>query len=142
MIIYCDNDSVCDTIEYRKPRDPTLLSLLREFLHIVVAKKFFPVVRKIGTKENALADHISRRYDSDAAEKMFETNGLQDMVKIKPRAQFYNMSANWSFLLISAQGRQLQHQNILKQGQACRVSSEPPTPPWQVFLPLDCTGAR
>ena len=95
MIIYCDNDSVCDTIEYRKPRDPTLLSLLREFLHVVVAKKFFPVVRKIGTKENALADHISRRYDSDAAEKMFETNGLHDMVKIKPRAQFYNMSANW-----------------------------------------------
>ena len=95
LVIFCDNDSVCDTVQHRKPRDPALLSLLREFLHIVVTKKFFPVVRKIGTKENAVADHISRRYDSDAAAKVFAENGLHDMKLIKPRAQYFQLSATW-----------------------------------------------
>ena len=93
--MYCDNDSVCDTVQHRKPRDPTLLSLLREFLHIVVTKKFFPVIRKIGTKENAIADHISRRYDTDAAAKVFADSGLHNMVQIKPRAQYFHLSASW-----------------------------------------------
>ena len=62
-VIYCDNDSVCDTIKNKKPRDPALLSLFREFLFVVVTKKIFPVVRKIGTIENKVADYISRRFD-------------------------------------------------------------------------------
>ena len=95
LVLYCDNDSVCDTVQHRKPRDPTLLSLLREFLHIVVTKKFFPVIRKIGTKENAIADHISRRYDTDAAAKVFADSGLHNMVQIKPRAQYFHLSASW-----------------------------------------------
>ena len=95
IVIYCDNDSVCDTVTYKKPRDPTLLSLLREFLHVVVTKKFFPVVRKIGTKENVLADHISRRYDEKAAEQIFREHGLYDMEVVKPKAQFFNLSASW-----------------------------------------------
>ena len=95
IVIFCDNDSVCDTVEYKKPRDPQLLSLLREFLHIVVTKKFYPVVRKIGTKENIMADHISRRYDQEAAKKVFDDHGLHNMVLIKPRAQFFNLSASW-----------------------------------------------
>ena len=95
VVQYCDNDSVCDTIVQRKPRDPSLLSLLREYLHVVVTKKFFPVIRKIGTKENALADHISRRYDEDAATQIFAEHGLHDMVVVKPKAQFFKLSAPW-----------------------------------------------
>ena len=93
--MYCDNDSVCDTVVYRKPKDPTLLSLLREFLFVVVTKKFFPVIRKIGTKENELADHISRRFDQDAAAKIFAKSGLHDMSLVKPRADYFNLSAPW-----------------------------------------------
>ena len=95
IVHYCDNDSVCDTVTNRKPRDPTLLTLLREYLHIVVVKKFFPVIRKIGTKENILADHISRRYDKEAAAKIFLEYGLHDMLLVKPKAQFFNLSAPW-----------------------------------------------
>ena len=80
---------------HKKPRDPDLLSLLREFLHLVVVKKFFPVVRKIGTKENILADHISRRHDKVAAAKIFSEHGLSNMVLVKPRAQYYHLSAPW-----------------------------------------------
>ena len=95
LVLYCDNDSVCDTIQYRKPKDPALLSLLREFLFIVVTKKFFPVVRKIGTEENAIADHISRRFDKESAAKIFKDNGLHGMVQVKPKAQYFSLSSSW-----------------------------------------------
>ena len=79
IVIWCDNDAVVDTLVNRRPKDASLLSLLREFLYIVVTKKFFPVVRKINTKENYLADFISRRYDVQAALEVFATAGLPDM---------------------------------------------------------------
>ena len=85
MILFCDNDNVCDTVVHKKPKDPMMLSLLREFLYIVVTKKFFPVVRKIGTKENEMADHISRRFDPEAAEQTF----------VRPRAKYFEMTAPW-----------------------------------------------
>jgi hypothetical protein len=83
VVIWCDNDAVVDTITYKKPRDPALLSLLREFLYIVVTKKFFPVLRKIGTKENHLADFISRMHDIKAAIDEFTKAGLHEMVPIQ-----------------------------------------------------------
>ena len=95
IVIYCDNDSVCDSIQKRKPRDPTLLSLLREFLYVAVTKKFFPIVRKIGTQENKVADFISRRFDPLAAKKVFSESGLHDMELVKPSSSMFNLSANW-----------------------------------------------
>ena len=95
IVLYCDNDSVCDTVVHRKPKDPALLSLLREFLFTVVTKKFFPVVRKIDTKKNEIADHISRRFDEEAAARTFAKFGLCDMRKIKPRADFFKLTAPW-----------------------------------------------
>ena len=95
IILYCDNDSVCDTVVHKKPKDPALLSLLREFLYVVVTKKFFPVVRKIGTKENEIADHISRRFDPGAAGQTFAKFGLHDMALVKPRSEFFMLTAPW-----------------------------------------------
>lgn len=95
IVLYCDNDSVCDTVTYKKPKDPGLLSLLREFLFIVVSKKFFPVVRKIGTKENEMADHISRNFDEHAASRIFAKSGLHNMVLVKPRASYFTLTAPW-----------------------------------------------
>ena len=42
IVLYCDNDAVCDSAVHKKPRDPGLLSLLREFLYVVVTKKILP----------------------------------------------------------------------------------------------------
>ena len=95
ITLFCDNDAVCDTVTYRKPRDQALLSLLREFLYLVVTRKFFPVVRKIGTKENAIADHISRYFDEDAAAEVFARFDLKNMKLIKPKTTYYNLSSNW-----------------------------------------------
>ena len=95
IVIYCDNDSVCDTVTHKKPKDPALLSLLREFLFIVVSKKFFPVMKKIGTLENEAADHISRRFDKEAAAKVFAKSGLHGMTLVKPKANFYKLTAPW-----------------------------------------------
>ena len=95
ITLFCDNDAVCDTVTYRKPRDQALLSLLREFLYLVVTRKFFPVVRKIGSKENAIADHISRYFDEDAAAEVFARFDLKNMKLIKPKTTYYTLSSNW-----------------------------------------------
>ena len=95
MVLYCDNDAVVETVQKKKPKDPSMLSLLREFLFIVVSNKFFPVVRKIGTKENELADFVSRRFDQEAAAKLFSKAGLDNMQLVKPKTRFFEMSAKW-----------------------------------------------
>ena len=87
MVIYCDNDSVVETIEKKKPRDTALLSLLREFLFVVVTKKFYPVVRRVGTKENYLADFVSRRFDHEAALDMFRKAGMDNMQQVMPKTR-------------------------------------------------------
>ena len=95
VVIWCDNDAVVDTIVYKKPRDPALLSLLREFLYLVVTKKFFPVVRKIGTKDNSLADFISRRHDTEAALEEFRKAGLLDMKQVDVTDCSFKLTEPW-----------------------------------------------
>ena len=63
ILIFCDNDSVCDTCFYQKPNDPSLQKLLREFLYWVCKFNFFPVLEKISSKENYIADFISRNHN-------------------------------------------------------------------------------
>ena len=95
VTIFCDNDSVVDTINNKKPKDAALLSLLREFLYIVVTMKFIPVVRKISTKDNHLADFISRRHDVTAAETIFIKAGLQNMVPIEVADKSFKLTEPW-----------------------------------------------
>ena len=95
IVIFCDNDSVVDTVNNKKPKDAALLSLLREFLYIVVTLKFMPIVRKISTKEKYLADFISRRHDVKAAEKMFVKAGLQNMVNIEVADKSFTLTEPW-----------------------------------------------
>ena len=85
VVIYCDNDAVCEVIWKKKPKDQMMLSLLREFLFIVVSKKFFPVIRKISSKDNQLADHISRRFDESSAQEQFSLSGLEGMARVMPK---------------------------------------------------------
>ena len=95
VVLYCDNDAVCDVIRNKKPRDLTMLSLLREFLYIVVSSKFFPIVRKISTLDNHLADRISRRFDTSMAQDMFSKEGLHNMIRVVPKRNYFNLSATW-----------------------------------------------
>ena len=95
VYLFCDNDSVCDAITYQKPRDPDLGSLLREFLYVVCLKKFSPIIRKIDTKANILADHISRRHDHDSTVKLFETFGKPGMRRVEVPDLFFKLTAPW-----------------------------------------------
>ena len=95
VTLFCDNIAVVDTINHKKPKDPALLSLLREFLFIAVEFKFIPVVRKIGTKENHLADHISRRFDVTSATKLFHDAGLPDMQRVVVPDGFFKLTDSW-----------------------------------------------
>ena len=95
IVLYCDNDAVCEVIYHKKPRDQMMLTLLREFLYVVVTKKFHPVVRKISTTDNLLADHISRRFDEAAAEDLFSKSGLHGMVRVMPKRNYFKLSATW-----------------------------------------------
>ena len=95
VYIFCDNDSVVDTIVNQKPRDPAMNTLLREFLYIVCLKKFFPIVRKIDTKSNLLADHISIRYDEESAVQLFTSRGKPGMTKVPVQDHRFKLSAPW-----------------------------------------------
>ena len=95
VVLYCDNDAVCEVIWHKKPRDQAMLTLLREFLYVVVTKKFFPVVRKISTKDNHLADHISRNFDVKRAKQQFDNAGLHGMVQVMPKSCYFDLSATW-----------------------------------------------
>ena len=93
--IFTDNDPVADVITHEKPRDPAMLSLLREFIFIVCKFKFVPVLRKISSADNFLADHISRSFDHEAASSIFTENGLRDMRLITAPDTFFKLIEPW-----------------------------------------------
>ena len=93
--IFTDNDPVADVISNEKPKDPEMLKLLREFIYIVCEKKFIPVLRKISSKDNALADHISRRFDEESAREVFRKHGLTDMKLVAAPDTFFRTNAPW-----------------------------------------------
>ena len=89
--IFTDNDPVADVITHEKPRDPAMLSLLREFIFTVCEFKFIPVLRKISSADNVLADHISRRFDHEAASLIFTEHGLSDMKLVTAPDTFFKL---------------------------------------------------
>ena len=95
ITMFCDNCAVVDTINHKKPKDTALLSLLREFLFVAASFKFFPVVRKISTTDNYLADHISRRHDPTAAAKLFQDAGLPPMVRVEVPDLSFKLTDAW-----------------------------------------------
>ena len=68
---------------------------LREFLLLVVHFKFLPVVKKIGTKENWLADFVSRKFDLKAHHDFFAEHNLGEMTRIPVPDNQFTFSATW-----------------------------------------------
>ena len=95
VVIYCDNDSVCDTCVYQKPKDLALQQLLREFLFWVCRYNFFPVLQKIGTKENNVADFISRRHCPVEIDKFFKSSGYPTQTKLEIPISWFGFQADW-----------------------------------------------
>ena len=94
-MIFCDNDAVCDTIHHKKPKDQTMQQLLREFLYWVCRYNFTPVVEKIGTKDNFVADFISRNTISSDIASFFESHGYPTQTKVEIPNDWFNYHADW-----------------------------------------------
>ena len=93
--IYCDNDSVCDVLTYLKPKDKRMQSLLREFLHWVCVFNFSPQVSKIGTKENSIADFLSRNFSDNDAEQFFMKENIYPLAKLNIIDEDFDLIADW-----------------------------------------------
>ena len=93
--IFCDNDSVCDVITYLKPKDAEMQRYLREFLYWVCRYNFHPVVSKIGTKENDVADFISRNFSVEDASAFFARERLPCLTNIEISDDWFTIQANW-----------------------------------------------
>ena len=95
IYIYCDNDSVVEVLDKEKPKDEMMMSMLREFMYLVCLKGFTPIFRKVGTKENFVADHISRCHDPELTEKFFIQNKIPPKKKITIPDSFFKLHCNW-----------------------------------------------
>ena len=95
VLIYCDNASVCDTCFHQKPKDATMQKLLREFLFWVCKFNFCPILQKIGTKENHIADYISRNHNSSDIEHYLHLNGFSSQSKVEIPLDWFKFQAEW-----------------------------------------------
>ena len=95
VAIHCDNAAVVQSINFLKPKDQDMQRCLREFLYFVTKFKFEPVMVRIPTKDNFLADFISRNYDPADIKKKFADYGVPKMKKIEVNDDMFNFIADW-----------------------------------------------
>ena len=95
IAIFCDNESVCDVCHYQKPKDPEMQKLLREFLFWVCKYNFCPILQKITTSDNHIADYISRNHDSNDIENYLCINGFPDHSKVVIPLEWFGFQAEW-----------------------------------------------
>ena len=95
VIIRCDNSAVCDTVFYQKPTDPQLQACLRELLYWQCRYKFSLYVMKIGTKENYVADFLSRFTDSIKIDNFFIENGITIKKRVAMTDDLFLFSSEW-----------------------------------------------
>ena len=95
VAIHCDNASVVETISHLKPKDLEMQRLLREFLYHVTTYKFEPVLIRIPTKSNCLADFVSRNHRVQDIQKEFAKFGVKNMVPIEVPEDMFGFIADW-----------------------------------------------
>ena len=95
MQIFCDNDAVCDVIFYMKPKDPVMQIYLREFLFWVCHFNFEPIVSKIASKENDVADFLSRNFSENDANIFFTRENFPTQNKLIVPDSDFLLHADW-----------------------------------------------
>ena len=93
--IFCDNESVCETCTNQKPKDLKMQQLLREFLFWVCKFNFHPVLQKIGTKQNHIADFVSRNHRAADIKNYLEQNGFPDQKDVQIPLDWFSFQAEW-----------------------------------------------
>ena len=95
VAIHCDNVAVVQSISLLKPKDTEMLRCLREFLFYVTKYKFEPVMVRIPTADNYLADYVSRHHNKVDIDKVFKSRGLHNMVEVSIKDDLFNFKADW-----------------------------------------------
>ena len=93
--LYCDNTAVVDVCNYQKPKDSEMSRFLREFLLLVVRYKFYPVVKKISTTDNWVADFLSRKFDQESHKTFFRKHKMSEMSRINVPDYKFSLSDSW-----------------------------------------------
>ena len=68
---------------------------LREYLLLVVTYKFHPVVKKISTSDNWVADFLSRDFDQANHSSFFAKHEMSEMTRITVPDHKFSFSASW-----------------------------------------------
>ena len=95
VTIYCDNESVVDTITYQKPKDKALQSCLRELLYLESLYSFRVRALHISTTENRVADFISRYQDDSKIDSYFSSVGLSSKKRLEVPENLYQQWNSW-----------------------------------------------
>ena len=95
VYVFCDNTAVVEVLDKERPKDPRMLELLQEYLYIVCTRGFTPVFRKVGTKENEVADFISRNHDPVATASYFQDKGLPMRTPVSVTDNLFKLRSNW-----------------------------------------------
>ena len=69
--------------------------LLREFLYWVCKYNFYQILQKISSKENHIADFISRNHDQDDISSYFIKNGYPSQQQLLIPVSWFNVVAEW-----------------------------------------------
>ena len=95
VYIFCDNVAVVEVLDRERPKDKKMIELLQEFLFIVCTKRFTPIFRKIGTKQNVVADFLSRTHDPVEISKFLRSRNLPIQTEVKVPDNFFSIQSNW-----------------------------------------------
>ena len=95
VYVFCDNKAVVEVLDNEKPKDPMMQELLREYLYIVCTRGFTPIFRLVGTKENEVADFISRNHDQSKIAAYFKSKGLPLRKYISAQNCLFTLRFNW-----------------------------------------------
>ena len=68
---------------------------LREFLFLVTTMKFEPVMVRISTTNNFLADFVSRNHSTRDIKKEFSKFGINNMDEVIVPDEMFSFTADW-----------------------------------------------
>ena len=95
VYVFCDNEAVVHVLDRERPRDPRMLELLQEYLYIVCTKGFTPIFKKVGTKDNTLADFLSRNHDESDIRTYLRSQGLPNLTRVQAPDHLFTLGSNW-----------------------------------------------
>ena len=95
VAFYCDNEACVKTITHQKPSDPARQACLREFFYHACHFKFQPVVLRISSEENDIADFLSRNHNEDDIAAKFLSRGIHTMTPVEITHDMFSFVGDW-----------------------------------------------